>query len=108
MYWLTGILGLALGGAPFVLGYSDNAVAMWTSVVLGAVVVVLSAIEAMDTGRQTWEYWGAGAAGLLAVIAPFAFGFSAITWALWVTVGFGFLILLISGYEVFTVETTTR
>jgi hypothetical protein len=108
MKWLTAILGIALAGAPFVLGYSDNAAAMWTSIVLGAVVVVLSAIEAIDTSGQTWEYWAAGAAGLLAVIAPFVFGFSTITWALLVTVGFGFLILLISGYEVFTEQVTAQ
>lgn len=108
MYWLTGLLGLALGVAPFVLGYRYNTAAMWTSIVLGVVVVVLSAIEAMDESKQTWEYWVAGGAGLVAVIAPFVFGFSTIAWALWVTIVIGFLILLISGYEVYVEQTTAH
>jgi hypothetical protein len=107
MYWLTGILGVALGAAPFVLGYSDNSAAMWTSIGLGAVVIVLSALEAFEVNKQKWEYWVAGAVGLLAVIAPFVLGFSTITWAMWATVGFGALIILISGYEVFTEQVTT-
>jgi hypothetical protein len=106
MYWLTGILGLAFGIAPFILGYSNNPTAMWTSIGLGAVVVILSAIEAVDETKGRWEYWLAGIAGLAAVIAPFVFGFSTITWALWVSVAFGLLILLISGYEIFAEQTT--
>ena len=108
MYWLTGLLGLALGVAPFVLGYSHNTAAMWTSLVLGIVVVVLSVIEAIDESKQTWEYWVAGGAGILAVIAPFVFGFTTVTWALWATIVIGFLILLISGYEVFTEQTSAH
>jgi hypothetical protein len=108
MYWLTAILGLALGVAPFVLGYSNNAAALWTSIVLGVAVIVLSGLEVVDQSKRKWEYWAAGVAGLVAIIAPFVFGFSTVTWALWVTVGFGFLILLVSGYEVFTEQTSAR
>jgi uncharacterized membrane protein len=101
MHWLTGILGLGLAVAPFVLGYSNNSPAMWTGVILGVVVVVLSVLEAMDESKSKWEYWAAGIAGLAAIVAPFVFGFSSITWALWITVGIGLLILLVAGYEVF-------
>ncbi len=108
MYWLTGMMGLALGGAPFLLGYSDNSAALWTSIGLGVIVTVLSVIEAVDRSGETWEYWVAGAVGLLAVIAPFALGFNTITWAMWVTVGFGFLVVLISAYEIFTEQLTAQ
>lgn len=104
MYWLTGILGFALAVAPFMLGYSDQRMAMWSGVVLGMVVVLASIFEAMDTSKAKWEWWVAGLAGLLAVIAPFVFGFSTMAIALWTTIGFGVVVLLLAGYEVFFVE----
>lgn len=108
MYWLTAVLGVALGIAPFLLGYRDQPVAMWTSIVLGVVVAILSLIEAMDERAHKWENWAVGAAGLLAIIAPFAFGFTTLTMAMWVTIGFGLLVLLIAGYEVFTEQTSVQ
>lgn len=108
MYWLTAILGVALGVAPFVLGYQDNTAAMWTSIVIGAVIVILSALEGMDSTKRTWEYWAAAVAGLIAIAAPFVFGFSTITMAMWATVGIGLVVLLVSGYEVFAEQTTPR
>jgi hypothetical protein len=81
---------------------------MWTSVVLGVAVVILSIIEGIDEGKGQWEYWAVGIAGLAAVIAPFVFGFSTLTWAMWVMVALGLLMLFVSGYEVFTEQTTTQ
>lgn len=101
MYWITGILGLALGVAPFVLGYSDNSSATWASVVLGAVAFLVSAYRAIDDGEAGWEYWVAGIVGLLAVIAPFALGFSALDTALWTSIVIGVVMLILAAYEVF-------
>lgn len=101
MYWITGILGLALAVAPFVLGYSNHTGALWTSVILGVVVILVSAYEAADRNKAKWEYWIAGLAGLVAIIAPFVLGFSAMTTAMWTTIVLGVLMLLLAGYEVF-------
>lgn len=101
MYWLTGILGALFVVAPFVLGYRDNSYAMWTSVVLGAVVLLASIFEAYDASKNKWEYWLVGLAGILAVIAPFVFGFTTLTVAMWTAIIMGALMLLMSGYEVF-------
>jgi bacteriorhodopsin len=76
MYWFTGILGLAMAVAPFALGYSDNTFAMWTSVILGLAVLLASLFEALDERKAKWEWWVTGIAGILAVIAPFVFGFT--------------------------------
>ena len=35
MYWLTGVLGLILVVAPFIMGYTENLAALWTSIILG-------------------------------------------------------------------------
>jgi uncharacterized membrane protein HdeD (DUF308 family) len=102
MYWITGLLGLVLGIAPFVLGYSDHTSALWTSVILGAIVFLVSLYEAFgDHGSASWEYWTAGFAGLLAIIAPWIFGFSALTTALWTTVIVGAVLLILAAYELF-------
>jgi hypothetical protein len=109
MYWLTAILGLAMAVAPFALGYRDNTFAMWTSVVLGVIVLLASLYEAMDERKAKWEWWVAGIAGILAVIAPFVFGFTLMTMAFW-TMAFwtmivlGAVVFILAGYEVFFVE----
>jgi hypothetical protein len=107
MYWLTGVLGIAMGVAPFVMGYSDNQAALWTSIVLGAVVLLASAIEGADLNKSQWEYWVVGLAGILAVIAPFVFGFGALTMAVWTVMALGAAFLILAAYEVLWVSPTT-
>lgn len=103
MYWFTGLFGLAMAIAPFVQGYQDNPVAMWTSVVLGVVVFAASLMEAIDVRHAKWEWWVAGIAGILAVLAPFVFGFTAVTVALWTLLILGAIIVILASYEVFFV-----
>lgn len=106
MYKFTGVLGLALVAAPFILGYRTDTTAMWTSIVIGAVIILASYIKsrAADDGTR-WEYWVAGLAGLLAVIAPFVLGFSAVTAALWASVLLGAVVAILSGAKVLTTGT---
>ena len=104
MYWFTGLLGIAMTIAPFVQGYQDNPAAMWTSIILGGVVAVASILEGMDMSQAKWEWWVAGIAGVLAVIAPFVFGFTTLTMALWTFTVLGAVIVIAAGYEVFFVE----
>ncbi len=52
MYWIIGILGLALILAPFVLGYSDNSTALCTNIVLGAAIAILAGIKAFAPSEQ--------------------------------------------------------
>ncbi|MCL6096834.1 MAG: SPW repeat protein [Patescibacteria group bacterium] len=102
MYWITGILGLMFLVAPFLLGYAENFPALWTSISAGAVVLVMSGLEALRHERETWEYWVAGAMGLLAIIAPFVFGFSSHVPALSTSVLLGALIAIVAGSKIYT------
>lgn len=102
MYWLTGILGVALAIAPFVLGYTSQPAALWTSIIAGLGVVMVSVLEATAHDKENWEYWIAGILGIAALAAPFVLGFNTITTAMWTSVIAGGLIAVFAGTRLFT------
>lgn len=104
MYWITGISGLALIVAPFVLGFSNNSSAMWSSIILGAAIAIVSFIKAGLHDTSDWEYWVAGILGLAAIVAPFVLGFSVLATALWSSIILGVIVAILSGYEVYTMR----
>lgn len=91
MYFITAFLGIILLAAPYVLGFSQNMGALWTSLIVGAVLIVTSILEAVALGRERWEYWVLLVTGLAAIVAPFAIGFTALNSALWTLVIIGAL-----------------
>ncbi len=101
MYWATGILGILLIIAPFVLGFSSDTTAMWSCVVLGAITLIVSIIKAAVHDLSNWEYWVTGIMGILAIIAPFVLAFSVLPAALWSSVILGAITLILSAYQVF-------
>ncbi len=78
MYYLTAFLGLIATAAPFFFGYTTEFVAFWTSLAVGTILIVDSAMEGLSGDKDHREYWVAGIVGLLAVIAPFALGFASL------------------------------
>lgn len=108
MFWVTGLIGLALAVAPWILNYADNTNAMWVSVIAGVAVVLVSAYKGfMHDTDQKWEYWVAGLGGIVAAVAPFVLQFTALTAALWTGVVLGVLLIAVSGYELFFVNPET-
>ena len=101
MFWLIGLLGLALIVAPFVLGFNDGSTAMWSSIVLGAVILVVSVLEGVLRDLSTWEYWLAGLAGILAVVAPFVLQFNTAVQStpMWTSIILGALVTLLCIFE---------
>lgn len=108
MYWIMGILGLVFVAAPFVLGYMNNIPALWTSIIIGVVVVAVSALEAIVRGKEKWEYQAAGILGILAVVAPFMLGFNVHVTAMWTSIVLGVLIILAASSQLFTGSSGTR
>ena len=102
MYWITGILGLAFVLSPFVLGYSNNTAALWTSILIGGATIVVSWIEGTQQDREQWEYWTAAILGIVAIVAPFVFGFGEQSVATWTSVVVGGLIALFAGSKLTT------
>lgn len=103
MFWVTGLAGLALIAAPWVLNYSNETNPLWASIIIGAVIALVSAYKAFARDIASWEYWIAGIAGIAAVVAPFVLGFTALTAALWTLVIVGAFVAILSLYEVFFV-----
>lgn len=101
MYWLTGLLGFVLIIAPFLFGYSFDVTAFWTSLAVGAVLIVMSLLEGIAEDRDRWEYWVVGLAGVVAVFAPFVLGFSAVSVALWTLVIVGIVTVIAAGTKLF-------
>jgi hypothetical protein len=102
MYWLTGIFGVFLIVAPFILGYAGNVLGMWTSIITGILVLVVSAIKGVQRDATLWEYRVAGVLGLLALIAPFVLGFRAQPTPLDANVILGAVLIVVAGYQLLT------
>lgn len=105
MYWITGLVGLASMVAPFVLNYTDNTSALWSSLGIGAALVVASVLEGVERDRDMLEYWAAGLLGLVAIVSPFLFGFSDHTTELWTSVIVGIVAVLAVGARIMTKQT---
>ncbi len=102
MYWLTAILGIVFLFAPFVFGYIDNVAALYTSIAAGLIVLVMSGLEFLRKDREKWEYWVAGATGLVAMIAPFILGFQDHFSALWTSLIVGAMVVIVAGSKLYT------
>lgn len=101
MFWITGVLGLALGVAPWVLGYADHLSAMWASVVLGLVVLLVSVWGLISRAAdKRWEYWAIGLAGLAVFIAPFIFGYNDVAEPLWTGIILGAILVVLEAAKI--------
>ena len=108
MYLLTGFLGIVSLLAPFLLGYNADMAAMWTSLAVGAVLLVAAVFEGYARGKEKWEYYLAGIVGLGAIIAPFVLGFSMLSAAFWTLVIVGVVAILTAGMGLFPGQTEYR
>jgi hypothetical protein len=102
MYWITGLVGLALMVAPFILSYNTDLVATSSSVGLGAFTVLVSIIKGAIRDVDRWEYWVIVFVGLLAIVAPFALGFRMQVGPLDASVILGVIAIVLAGYQILT------
>lgn len=101
MYWITAFLGVVLISAPFVLGFSDNQSALWTSELIGFTLVGASLLEWAAEGVQRWEYWVLAIAGAAALISPVFIGFELMSTSSLTMILSGVVAISISGYKLF-------
>lgn len=109
MFWITAVLGLALGVAPWVLGYADHVAAMWTSVILGLIVFLASAAGLIARpAQERWEYWVIGLAGVAAFVAPFVLGYSNHAEPLWTALILGTALAVLEAFGLFRAPQTVE
>ncbi len=102
---LNSFAGLVLIAAPWILRYSDNRLAMWTSVVLGVVILVVAGYRALAKDAHRWEEWTVAIVGAVAVMIPFAFGYAGV--AVWASITLGAVITAAALYQL-TVTSSPR
>jgi hypothetical protein len=76
MYWYLSILGVLLAIWPFIGGYSNIDSALWSSVILGAVITLSAGYKAATNDTGKWSVMLIGIAGAVAAFSPLLLGFS--------------------------------
>ena len=92
--WITLALGIWVLISPWVYGFAASGVATANAVVLGAVVIVYSAVEL--SVPRVWEEWLMLIGGLWLLVSPWVLGFEAKTAAVWNTAVSGIVIALLA------------
>lgn len=86
------ISGVMMVVAPFLLGYRGNPAALWTSLIMGALIAILSYLK---------HFRWAMLAGMITFFLPFALGFSGVGTALWTCLIVSSLVTILAGYQGF-------
>ena len=104
--WLTLVCGLAIIASPFVFSQTDSSQALWSSVVLGGLILLAGLWALISEAPSASEYLVA-LFGTVLFLAPWLFNYSDITnvaWSAWVIGAATFL----SGASVAVSATPTR
>jgi hypothetical protein len=84
---LNALIGLWFIIAPWVVGFSDNSGAVWTSVIIGAIQLIASLLAFEKSGWYVWQNWTSLLAGVWFIIFPFAYTLG--TGEIWASVVLG-------------------
>jgi hypothetical protein len=99
------VAGVALALTPWIFGYTAQSAASWSAWVLGIVIAIV-AIGALVSFRR-WEEWINLALGVLAIIAPWALGFSSVPGATYAHVVLGLIVLVLAAIELWLINRRT-
>jgi hypothetical protein len=91
------LLGLGLAASPWMFGFSAEVGALWTALAIGVAALAVGGYGTYDP--REWQAWTLAGLGVVAVIAPWIFGFAGITSAMWSLVGFGLAHLIVAGVQ---------
>ncbi|WP_414474967.1 SPW repeat protein [Microvirga sp. M2] len=94
---VNGLLAILLFISPWILGFREVQAASWNAWVCGVLIAAL-AVAALGA-LQEWEEWGSAVVGLWTLIAPWALGFTDVRNAMWVHIGVGIVVAIISIVE---------
>jgi len=102
--WLVVLLGAWEVIAPFILGYSDVAGALWNAIILGIVLIILSGWAALSNQASIVKSleWINVVLGVWLIIAPFIVSYTSVAAALWNDIGVGILVVVLAGWAALT------
>lgn len=104
MFWITAILGVAFGIAPWFLGYADHVAAMRTSVLFGLLVFTASVYGLLGSpvrqGWERWEYWVLALAAPGMAAAPLVFGYSSHAQPAWTALLLAATLVLLNSLQI--------
>lgn len=108
MVWanvVNGLIGIWFIIAPFVLRFTDQPAAMWTSIIAGLILAVLAgaAVFNEQARKQTWIQYVNGLIGIWYIISPFVLGFSGQPAMLWIYLIGGVVVLVLAAWLAFSV-----
>lgn len=72
--WFGLVLAVLIGLSPWLAGQQDHPAVIWNAILLGLLVLALSAFEFVDLHR--WEETGEAVCGLWLIASPFSFGYA--------------------------------
>ncbi len=95
------ILGAWLIIAPFVLTY-PNTVAVWNSIIVGAIVLVMAWIRAVNPESAPGLSWINAILGVWLIVAPFVLRFSSTMSTRWNDIVIGIAVAIFSVWSALT------
>jgi len=95
--WVGMALGVLIGLSPWLAEQQDSQVVMWNAVIVGALVIALSALEL--TGLRRWEEVSEIACGLWLIASPFTFGYAEAGALMYWHFVFGAVVVLLAALE---------
>jgi SPW repeat len=102
--WANFILGVWLFFSPFALRFSETKSALYEHLILGFLIIAFAlwrAIEMSEKSALAGASWTVAVLGVLALIAPFVLGYSAIAAAAWNDVIIGVAVTALAVYNAF-------
>jgi hypothetical protein len=91
---LAALIGVWFIIAPWVVNFSDDKGALWTSVIIGAVQVISSLLGFVGSGWTAWQNWISLLAGVWFIIFPFIYTVN--NGEIWASVVLGAVTVIIS------------
>ncbi len=92
--------------SPLILGYTDNAVAVWNGLIVGAIILVLAWIRMLRPLSWANLTWVNLLLGAWLALSPFALGFAYVGAAKWNDITVGLSVLFFAGVGLLTSFTT--
>ncbi|MEZ4869293.1 MAG: SPW repeat protein [Caldilineaceae bacterium] len=90
------VLGLWLIISPWIFSYAALNGALWNSIIVGIIVVVLAGIRVANVMQYTWLSWINLILGLWIIISPWVYNYATLTGATWNSVIVGIIIAALS------------